>query len=703
LQVGLVLQSLGASLQADHDRAGIYLTNALTGWEPVTTKPLPFPELEEERKKADKVKQEAPILVILGNPPYNGFAGMAVEEERSLSDAYRTTKKVRRPEGQGLNDLYVRFFRMAERRIAEKTGRGIVSFISNYSWLDALSFTGMRERYLEAFDAIRIDCLNGDKFKTGKTTPDGSPDPSIFSTEHNREGIQVGTAIAMLIRKENHAPTSTVAFRHLWGAAKRQELLETAEADTSALYQTVSPSIELGLPFVLSTVGVGYYEWPKLTDLFPVYFPGVQTKRDSFLIDIDRDRLETRVAAFFDQSVGDEDMSRTSPESMRATAQYDVKKIRARLQKRGMRSENIVRHLYRPFDVRWLYYEEDENLLSRRSPEYWEHWDGKVQWLSVSQRTRKGADEPQALVFRQLSSLHLIEWSASFFPAETVTPRGKMTSSERLPNVSATVGTLLQSFGATSLDLLTHACALFHSCAYLHENAAGLAMDWPRVPVPRDAKQLRASADLGAKLASLLNPDNPVDGVNRGKLRPSLRVLGLPYKQNGKALTDDDLTLLAGWGHVQTSRTGSTLVMPGAGLTKERDYTSAELTALAEEAKALSMPADAVLALLGKRTLDVYLNANAMWSNVPANVWAYTLGGYQVIKKWLSYREAPILGRALKPDEVAYVSEMVRRIASILLLGPALDANYLAAKSDAVEWSEGRPVMGHVDTPVSSH
>ena len=55
---------------------------------------------------------------------------------------------------------------MAERRIVEKTGRGVVSFISNYSWLDGLSFTGMRERYLEAFDAIRIDCLNGDKFKT---------------------------------------------------------------------------------------------------------------------------------------------------------------------------------------------------------------------------------------------------------------------------------------------------------------------------------------------------------------------------------------------------------------------------------------------------------------------------------------------------------------------------------------------------------
>ena len=101
------------------------------------------------------------MLVILGNPPYNGFAGMAVDEERELSEAYRTVKEVRKPEGQGLNDLYVRFFRMAERRIAEKTGRGVVCFISNYSWLDGLSFTGMRERYLGAFDAIRIDNLHG--------------------------------------------------------------------------------------------------------------------------------------------------------------------------------------------------------------------------------------------------------------------------------------------------------------------------------------------------------------------------------------------------------------------------------------------------------------------------------------------------------------------------------------------------------------
>ena len=285
LQVGLTMQALDAPLSDDGDeRAGVFLTNALTGWEPRTQKPLPFPELEEERDRAERVKQDTPVLVILGNPPYNGFAGMAVDEERELSEAYRTVKEVRKPEGQGLNDLYVRFFRMAERRIAEKTGRGVVCFISNYSWLDGLSFTGMRERYLDAFDAIRIDCLNGDKYKTGKTTPDGRPDPSIFSTPGDPVGIQVGTAIATLIRKAEHAPAESVGFRHLWGQAKLTELNDTAETKTEALYESVKPSLAVG-PALCGGGGQPGLERMAFAARPAPHsrFPGVKTSRDSFV------------------------------------------------------------------------------------------------------------------------------------------------------------------------------------------------------------------------------------------------------------------------------------------------------------------------------------------------------------------------------------------------------------------------------------
>jgi Type ISP C-terminal specificity domain len=99
---------------------------------------------------------------------------------------------------------------------------------------------------------------------------------------------------------------------------------------------------------------------------------------------------------------------------------------------------------------------------------------------------------------------------------------------------------------------------------------------------------------------------------------------------------------------------------------------------------AQSLTADDALALLGNNRLDVYLNDDAMWSAVPMKVWEYTLGGYQVLKKWLSYREFDLLGRVLRPDEAAYFSQVVRRIAAILLMGPALDASYQAILPTAV-------------------
>ena len=357
LQVGLTMQDLDAPLAEDGaERAGIFLTNALTGWEPHAQKPLPFPELEEERDRAERVKQDAPILVILGNPPYNGFAGMAVEEERDLSDAYRTTRRVRRPEGQGLNDLYVRFFRMAERRIAEKTGQGVVCFISNYSWLDSLSCPGMRERYLEAFDVIRIDNLNGDKYRTGKVAPDGSPDPSIFSTADDPVGIQVGTAIATLVRKAEHASVPHVQFRNLWGHSKPDLLTDTAEAEPDALYHTMEPMLPLGLPFAPIAVSPEWFDWPALPDLFPTSFPGVKTSRDAFLVDTDLDRLRERVNEYFDSDLSSEDVARRNPAAMRSTSSFNATAVRSAALARGSPKESgFLRFAYRPFDTRWLY------------------------------------------------------------------------------------------------------------------------------------------------------------------------------------------------------------------------------------------------------------------------------------------------------------------------------------------------------------
>ena len=664
LQVGLTLQDLDAPLSDDgKEQAGVFLTNALTGWEHHTSKPLPFPELEEERDRAEHVKQSRPILVILGNPPYNGFAGLAIGEERELTHAYRRTRHVRRPEGQGRNDLYVRFFRMAERRIVEKTGQGVICFISNYSWLDGLSFTGMRERYLDAFDAIRIDCLNGDKYKTGKVAPDGSPDPSVFSTTGDPVGIQVGTAIATLVRKKDHKPARHVSFRHFWGPGKCAELLETAERKPDELYQEIQPVLPLGLPFMQTAVSETWFDWPSLSELFPKSFPGVKSGRDSFVVDIDLDHLKQRIADYFDMNLSHDDIKHRYPIAMRNPREYDSRTVRDILLKQcGPVNDYFFRYAYRPFDNRWLYWETRGKLVDRPRPEYKPHVFRGNLWLVTQQKPRREWSPPQ--VISHVGCLDLIDRGATCIPAwlrdDSIT---NGNGNSRSPNLSIAAQNYLTGLGASVEDLFHHVLAVLHDPAYRKANAGALRMDWPRIPLPAwpkgespgAADELTRSAARGRQLAALLNPDVPVPGVTQAPLRPEMAAIALPATTHGRNMAGEDFAVTAGWGRLGKGDA----VMPGQGRILERPLTPAERTAMAPQYGATLDP-------VGSTTLDVYLNPHALWRNVPLPVWRYKLGGYPVLKKWLSYRERSVLGRPLQAEEVSYFAQMARRIAGIL-------------------------------------
>ena len=668
LQVGLTLQELDAPLTNDgNERAGVFLTNALTGWEPHVNKPLPFPELEEERDRAEQVKQNQPILVILGNPPYNGFAGLAVDEERALSTAYRTTRQVRKPEGQGLNDLYVRFFRMAERRIAEKTGQGVICFISNYSWLDGLSFTGMRERFLEVFDAVRIDCLNGDKYKTGKVAPDGSPDPSVFSSKSDPVGIQVGTAIATLVRKADHKPAHSVSFRHLWGQGKCAELLETAETEPGKLYQEIQPVLPLGLPFVQTAVSDNWFNWPSLPELFPNSFPGVKTSRDGFLVDVDLERLRERIADYFNPALSHEDIMRRYPVVMKTMGGFDACTVRDVALKRGGPNEaGFVRFAYRPFDNRWLYWEPDSGLLDRPRSDYKLHvFEGNL-WVEARERQAK-EDFSRGTFVRHMAD-NFGNGLSSYFPAwlreEGIT---KNDADPCSANLSIAAQNYLTALGASVEDLFHHVLAVLHDPAYREANAGALRMGWPRIPLPGYPKgdaegaaaALARSAARGRQLAALLDPDVPVPGVTQGPLRPEMKAIAVPTTTDGGNMAAEDFAVSAGWGHFGKGDA----VMPGQGRVVERPFTPEERSAMVAWHATLSP-----LGPLGDTTLDVYLNDRAFWRNVPLPVWRYKLGGYQVLKKWLSYRERGVLGRGLRVEEVLYFAEVGRRIGGILTL-----------------------------------
>ncbi|MEQ9667384.1 type ISP restriction/modification enzyme [Coleofasciculus sp. G2-EDA-02] len=683
LQLGLLLQNLGVPLSDEQERVGVYLTNALTGWEPPKEPKqlLLFPELEEERDAAEKVKRDKQILVILGNPPYDGFAGVAIGEERDLSNAYRTTKKAPKPKGQGLNELYVRFFRMAERRIVENTGKGVVCFISNYSYLDGLSFTGMRERYLEVFDDIWIDCLNGDKFATGKITPEGEPDPSIFSTEWNKEGIQVGTAIALLLRKENHQPSDTVKFRNLWGVTKRQQLLESQEQDDK-IYQEVKPAIALGLPLKPRNFSTGYPDYPILPEIFPTFFPGVQTKRDELVVDINRADLQVRIKQYFDPSISNEEMKIICPRSMETTNRFDANKSREYLLRRGFLPEYIVRFCHRPFDIRWIYWEPETRLLGEKVSAYFSHVVEGNAWIISQQKPRRNWSKPQFI--RNLGCLDLMDRGASCIPLFLKQDENKLdlylNDERKLQNglnlnLSDKAVEYLKTIRTIedAEHLFYHVIAILHAPNYATENDGALRQDWARIPLPDNCDTLIASANLGRQIAALLDPETPVGGVTSGKLLPELKAIAVVSRVGtGNLNPNTDFALTAGWGYA--GQKGVT--MPGKGKAIDRPYTPEEQTAIAQ-----------VIEQLGTATYDIYLNDIAYWKNIPDRVWDYTLGGYQVIKKWLSYREEKLLGRSLKPEEVIEVTQIARRIAAILLLEPELDSNYEAVKQSTYQWS----------------
>lgn len=701
LQLGILLAELGVPLKDVDERAAIYLTNALTGWGNGAVAPpkekrgvegqmhstLLFPEFAEERDAADRIKREEKILVVIGNPPYNGYAGMAVDEERSLSGAYRTTKRAPKPQGQGLNDLYVRFYRLAERQIAERSGKGVVCFISNYSWLDGLSFSGMREKFLESFDRVWIDNLHGDRI-VSEYAPDGRTSETVFAHAGKSPGIRVGTAISLLTCSARSLPTADVMYRDFHDARaddRRRSLLASSPEEPK--YLQIPPVPQIGFPFRPKTMGTGYLEWPRLVEVFCVGYPGVITARDDFLVDTDEGRLRARVSAYFDPEVSDQEMAAICPQIMRKTTAFDASKARRKLQADGMSSGRFFRYYYRPFDLRWIYWNpSDTKLVERGRPEYVENLGDRYA-LGAAQRLRKTFDPP--FMSRRLSAFHLIERGAVFFPpAVKATTNQLALSEDGIPghahNLTARAVDYLDEVGCdTDVDMVMHAVAILHSPRYAAEQAGALLQDWPRLPLPRNRGALLTSVGLGNRLTRLLDVELPASDAKTAPAHQGMMSMAVLSRDGGGELDPaTDLAVTARWGIAGKGG----ITMPSVGKLEERPYTTGERQAIAEHAATLGMSAEQAIDLLGETCFDVYLNDRAYWRCVPQAVWRYTIGGYQVIKKWLSYRERALLGRDLKPEEARYVTEMVRRIAALVLMQPELDANYERVKADVWEW-----------------
>ena len=690
LQLGIFLRKSGARL-ASTERAEVYLTNSLTGWEPAKAPKtsLLFPELQREAERAGRVKHEKPILVVIGNPPYDRFAGVAEDEEADLIEPYKAglyeNWGVRK---QLLDDLYVRFFRLAEKRIADVEGRGIVCYISNSRWLEGLSHVVMRERLAEGFDKVWIDNCNGDKYKTGKRTPDGGSDESMFTTDDHRVGIQVGTAIATFARRGPKSRGSAkVQYRDFWGTGnvKREQLRKslTPRARGVPKYEAFTPTALRRWMFVPgAAAGSAYESWPSIPELFPVHYSGLNENRRGALLSVDADELEKRIKDYLNPKISDAQIAEECPGLMTNAASFNAAEVRRGYLKSQTKFDRkyLVRLSYRPLDDIWMYWMPEGKLINRRRPEFFEQvWPGNV-FLSASQTGRKGGFNVPFVVGK-LGDLHLQDPWSQFFPLHIQT-RDLFGGDRPVPNVTPSIlERLCDAFGviphttdgenwsadaiAIAEELFFHVAATVRSPAYRAEHELSLQQDWARIPIPGSHAALKASARLGRDVAELLIPDRRVEGVTAGTLRPELRSIGVPCRKGGGQIDPrSDLKVDAGWGfHAQGSA-----VMAGQGRVEPSEGQT-------------------------NGAVDVYINDSVYWSRVPREVWDATIGGFPVIKKWLSYREHQILGRALRSDEITYVTEMIRRLKALQTLEGALDSNYATVLAGGVS-STIRPAKG---------
>jgi len=653
------------------ERAAIYLTNALTGWgDGEAGPPIPgYEALVEERSAARTVKRDRPILVILGNPPYNAYAGLSPTDEGDLVDAYKAgLQTIWGVKKFNLDDLYVRFFRIAERRISAGTGRGVVSYISNNSWLSLPSFTVMRQSLLASFDRIWVENMHGDRTIT-EYGPDGRSSETIFAIDGFSPGIRQGVATALLVRTgKQKAPI--YRFRNDLNAsdAARRRIDLLASLDISKfdeLYDRLTPVVENR--FQLRPGGAtheSYSGWPSL-DTFLRTPPtlGLLENRGGGLISMDRISLSMKMSSYLDPKKDFEQAKAANQELATVRARYRPKETRQKtIELEGFDDNNVKRFYMYAFDLRWAYATEVRPLWNEPRPQL-QHLLSEAEGFLVL-RPQQIADPEGFPAY----------WSSCLFHQHGMHKDGYLVpvvenlSGAPRPNLSDTVLAHLAVLGiAPSPDAARlvwhHALATLYTPAYLTENAGGLRQGWPRVPLPQDADSLRTSAALGAQLAALLDPDTPVPGITSGTLRPEIAVIAVPTTRAGQT---KDWRLL-GWGN----RTDKGITMPGRGRSEARAYAATEAALAPHHAQ------------LGDQTFDIGMNPASFWRGIPQLVWECRIGGYQVIKKWLSYRDHSILQRPLTAEEVTHVQHTARRLAAVLLLGPELDASYRVCAATA--------------------
>ncbi|MGI6356958.1 MAG: N-6 DNA methylase [Lentisphaerae bacterium] len=633
LKMSFLLEELGHRL-GDDERMPFYLTNTLDNEELEQSRLPGFFALAKESHLAGKVKQQTPILVILGNPPYSGHSTNAGEWIRGLIETYKQVdgKPLGEKNPKWLQDDYVKFLRFAQWKI-EQAGCGVVGMITNHGYLDNPTFRGMRQSLMQTFDNIYVLDLHGNALKK-ETCPDGSPDKNVFD-------IRPGVAIAFFI-KHGGKKERPAAVRHaeLYGTREsKYDWLDAHDAETTE-WRKLTPRTGSYLFIPRDESLLRMYEcFQSIPDIFPLNSVGIVTARDKLCIQWTAQEMWHTVNHF---AKADPELARRGYQLGKDAKDWKVTLAQKDILDSGPVHDKVVSILYRPFDVRRTYYTgRSGGFICRPRPEVMQHMlAGENLALATTRSVEIGVGYQHAFCTTTLIQHHSVSLKEVnyLFPLylypESEPPKnskgggGRYVSmmlfepkelyGERQPNLNpAVVDALAAAYGKapTPEAIFHYVYAVLYAPAYRTKYAEFLKMDFPRVPFTSDAELFNKLSALGEKLVALhllKSPDlNPPACRFEGDGNNRVEKTGLRY-------ADDE----------------------------ER----------------------------------VYINAAQYFAPVPAAAWAYQIGGYQVCEKWLKDRQE----RRLELDDITTYCRIVTALGLTMELQQQVDGLYAEVEKEIV-------------------
>lgn len=583
-----------------------------------------------------------------------------------------------------LAEPYPLFFRLTEE-LVRQTGSGVASLVSPTGFLSGQPTERMRKQLHSHFNFIEIVEMHGvtqEKATFNGLPPGGTTDLAINimgkTGDRNRIGIGKSSAEVLYLNVPKGDEPNLSPL-----------LPFPSASDSHAAFKSALPSTKNGYSFRPPAMSEEYLSWPSTAGIYSVSINGAMGKRGGLLFDAYRECLAKRMRAYFDANLSWEGYAKLGFGDEKEQKRFNPRKIweEAR-RKEGYSEERIKPYLLKPFDARWCYYTPTRPLWDEPRPELAALQDSGNHFLVVRSNQAVDGEGIPFFFTNLLGDSDLLRGHAYYIPTWHKGWNGK-----RSANLSKAIQKYVDALGMLRNSTLEDAALLVHyhvlavgfAPAYLHENRVELGQGWPRIPFPgfdpvdpriiSDAREtFQNSAKLGRLVAQLLAGDSSKRGSDMRTTADGLYRFAVLTEEPAAHQEEKDRLFVVdrGWGKV--FRDGA--VLPSHGKLSVRDYSQDERQAVETVARSMRVHAGAAYSLLGDSTRDIYLNDRVCLRNVPAKVWDFTVGGYQVLKKWLSYRETAIMGRPLTFEEVEDFCTVIRRIVGLKLMGFHLNKSY---------------------------